>query len=527
MLSPERKLNLVLDFLKIVSTDLEYSTLMKLVLNQTISSFDAEVGCILISSPRGLIQEASSGLEKKDLEKTINKVTGATLLEDVMQSRMAWIFDRARMANEYRSDPSAGHILGLLSIPILFQGKGMGYLILANKISVTGDSDFTADDIDIISLFVYQIGGLIETSRLNSSLMKLNNYTESLLNGLTAGLISIERTGIVKYVNKNFEDMSGYTGTELANQNMNFLLKREKQGYADFLIMVTGRSKVMNYETEMTAKDGSKFLIDLSSSAIQNVQTSKVEIILMMSDITEKRNMENELQRSKHLSALGTFAAEITHELKNPLGAIKSYVDMLPGRVKDEKFVSLAATVIGEEIEKLFGIIKLLLSFARAKSENMKTIDANESVGKVLLLIDEQAKKQNTKIESKLGSAPLIYGDAQQIQQVLLNIIQNALQAMEQGGSVTITTDHIKKKFPDLEATSFFFISIKDTGPGMPQSVLDKIFTPFFTTKASGTGLGLSICYKIIEDHKAKIEIKSEEGKGTEFIIYFIPTPLP
>ncbi len=524
MLNPERKLELVLDLLKIVSSNLEYSTLMKLVMNQTITSFDAEVGCILISTPRGLVQEVGFGLEIKDLNKIINKTTGATLLQDVSQRKMPWLFDHVQMENEYRFEPSAHVILGMLLAPILCKDSQMGYLFLANKNSSDGIADFTMEDMENISLFVYQIGGIIETSRLYSNLMKLNNYTESLLNGLTAGLITIERTGIIKFVNKIFEDHSGYAGIELANQNMNFLLKKDKQGYADFLIMITGRSKVVNYETEMTAKDGSKFLVELSSSAIQNVQTSKVELILMITDITAKRNMENELQRSKHLSALGTFAAEITHELKNPLSAIKGYVDLLPGRVKDEKFVSLAASVIGEEIDKLFGIIKLLLSFARAKSENMKTIDANESVEKVLLLIDEQAKKQNTVIERKLGASSFIYGDGQQLQQVLLNIIQNALQAMEQDGSVTITTDVVEKKFPDMPGTSFFYISVKDTGPGMPQSVIDKIFTPFFTTKASGTGLGLSICYKIIEDHKGKIEIKSEEGKGTEFIIYFVPT---
>ncbi len=259
------------------------------------------------------------------------------------------------------------NILSLLSSPILVKDKMLGYLLLVNK-----SSD---DDLENISLFNHQIGGVIESSRLYSNMLKLSNYTESLLNGLNAGLLTIERTGIIKYANSLFETYSGYKSSELINQNMNFLFKLEKEKYADFLIMVTGRSKIPSLEMGMTKKDGTQFLVEMSSSAIQNVQTSKIEMVLMITDITEKRALEKELQKSRHLSTLGTLSAEIVHELKNPLSAIKGYVDMMPKKIEDPKFISIATSVIAEEIDKLFSTVRMLLTFSKGKSENMKEID--------------------------------------------------------------------------------------------------------------------------------------------------------
>ncbi len=492
---------------------------MKLVLNQMLSSFDAEVGLIIIAGSRGLKEEVSVGIEIKDLSVISQKHTGSTLLNDISARHMPWFLNQPQLQEEYDISKGQRNILNLLSAPILVKSKVIGYLVLVNKISDDDAFGFTSEDMEIISLFVHQIGGVIESSRLYSNMLKLNNYTESLLNGLNAGLLTIERTGIIKYANSLFETYSGYKSSELINQNMNFLFKLEKDKYADFLNMVTGRSKIPTIEMGMTRKDGTQFLVEMSSSAIQNVQTSKIELILMITDITEKRELEKELQKSRHLSTLGTLSAEIVHELKNPLSAIKGYVDMMPKKIEDPKFISIAINVITEEIDKLFSTVKLLLTFSKGKSENMKEMDPDKAIEKVLLLIDEEAKKQETKIIRTQGEPALILGDANQIQQILLNIIQNSLQALESGGSVTIESGVTVQTIKNSENKNFYYINIIDSGPGMPQEVIEKIFTPFFTTKAAGTGLGLSICYKMIEEHHGKIEVKSVIGSGTTFTI--------
>ncbi|MCK4419100.1 HAMP domain-containing protein, partial [Candidatus Aerophobetes bacterium] len=244
----------------------------------------------------------------------------------------------------------------------------------------------------------------------------------------------------------------------------------------------------------------------------------------MRKKLREAKQLEEQLQRSKKLAALGEMSAGVAHEIRNPLGVIKSSAQMLRDEFKPvegkEEYHELNTFII-EEVNRLNRVITEFLSFARPTPPDLQRVNINEIIDKTLRLIASEEKVTpdvKIKVESN-KNLPLVMADPEQIVQALLDIALNGLQAMSDGGELRIAA----KRAEDAEGkypASLVQIQITDTGEGIPPSIRDKIFNPFFTTKEEGSGLGLAIVHKIIENHKGFIEVESEVGKGTAFKIF-------
>jgi signal transduction histidine kinase len=231
-------------------------------------------------------------------------------------------------------------------------------------------------------------------------------------------------------------------------------------------------------------------------------------------DITHLKRAEERLMMAERLSSLGELTAGVAHELRNPLAGIKINTQVL-ARKKD--LSETDRRVLGstqEGIDKIQKIVDDMLHFARPKAAHFQEEDINEVIEKSLAILQAKIRKGNIVLVFEKGEGlPLLHIDIHQVQQVLINLMLNAIQAMEKGGTLTLRAFR--------ENGGGVGVEIRDTGIGIPAANLKKIFDPFFTTKSEGTGLGLSISMKILDNHRASLDVISEVGKGSVFTLHF------
>jgi two-component system sensor histidine kinase HydH len=220
---------------------------------------------------------------------------------------------------------------------------------------------------------------------------------------------------------------------------------------------------------------------------------------------------EEQLRRADRLSALGELSAGMAHEIRNPLGSIKGAVEILKDDYSPDESKYEFIQILLKETDRLNHIVQEFLSFARPKPPEFQQTDVNEAVESVLILTAQEARKSKVTVVKKLDpSVGKRSIDAGLLRQALLNLILNAIQAMPQGGTLTVET---------VLRETVVEMKIADTGIGISEENRKKLFSPFFTTKKNGTGLGLAITYRIIENHKGDISIISEPGQGTTFTV--------
>lgn len=250
---------------------------------------------------------------------------------------------------------------------------------------------------------------------------------------------------------------------------------------------------------------------------LAKLERNRKAMLYMIEDLNAQTKAIKEAQekiiRSEKLATIGQLASSVAHEIRNPLGVMKNaiyYLNMLE-LGKDNPEVKENINIIASEIERSDKIISDLLEFSRIKQPALKTEDVNIIIKETLNRIKAPA---DIKIVTGLGEAlPKLQADALQLQQVFYNLFTNAIQAMEKGGVLTITS------FPVLTNHDLVAVSIKDTGIGIPKENLNKIFEPLFSTKIKGTGLGLAVVASIVAGHGGKIGVESEVGRGTMFTV--------
>ncbi|MGF7184643.1 signal transduction histidine kinase [Desulfitispora alkaliphila] len=228
--------------------------------------------------------------------------------------------------------------------------------------------------------------------------------------------------------------------------------------------------------------------------------------------VEHKNSLEKELIRSEKLKTAGQLAAGVVHEIRNPLTTIKGFMQLFQNKEhlgqEDQKYYQL----IISEISRIEGIITELLNTAKPNASKEVNFDINNIIEDIVLLHKSIADEKSIEIVTDCYSLPEVKQDPDQIKKVFINIIKNCIEAMDKKGVLTITTNYIKDK-EEVE------ITFKDTGCGMDEETLNKIGTPFYTTKEAGTGLGMLTCFRIVDEMGGSLNIKSKLGEGTTFII--------
>jgi signal transduction histidine kinase len=243
---------------------------------------------------------------------------------------------------------------------------------------------------------------------------------------------------------------------------------------------------------------------------LKSIKTSITPAIKNLMLLEEMRKMKENLYQSDKLATIGTLVSEIAHEIKNPLVSISVFAQLIREKIEDKEFQEKLKNILPSEVEKLNKFLEKLLNFSKTSSKFQK-VEVKEILNELLLLLEESFLKNNINLIKRIpGEEVYVLGEKSQLEQVFMNIIMNAIQAMPNGGKIEIEV--MKEK--DLVK-----IRISDTGVGISPSDIPKLFDPFFTTKEKGTGLGLSICKRIIKEHRGEIKVESSLNKGTTFVV--------
>jgi len=271
----------------------------------------------------------------------------------------------------------------------------------------------------------------------------------------------------------------------------------------------------MKGKGDMYTHEDLQLLTTLSNQAAIAIENAK-----LYEDISRARV---QMQRADRLASLGTLTAGLAHEIRNPLVAIKTFTQLLPERLDDEEFRNHFLNVTAGEVDRISSLVNELLEFARPSQPNLNREDLNQVVERMLLLIATASHKKNLQIVKEYQpSLPPVLLDKEQIKQVLFNVLLNAIDAAPENSAITVGTRLLEKNGYQDQVQ----IMVRDNGKGVPKEDVDKIFTPFYTTKRQGSGLGLAISHQIIEEHHGTIEVESEENQGATFYINLPVNPL-
>ena len=248
-------------------------------------------------------------------------------------------------------------------------------------------------------------------------------------------------------------------------------------------------------------------------STLANQTAVAVENARLYEDLKRSKSY---IRRADRLASLGTLTAKLAHEIRNPLVAIKTLTQLLPERLDDDEFRNNFLQIASGEVDRITSLVNELLDFARPSDSKLDLEDINNILeGMVLLVSTETKKKQITIHKNYASDLPPVQIDREQIKQVFLNILLNAIDATRENGKIDVKT----RSFIKPGGEPFIQIEFTDTGSGIPEEYLEDIFNPFFTTKSTGSGLGLSISNQIVQDHRGYIHVESQLNKGSSFFI--------
>ncbi|CVK18830.1 PAS domain S-box protein [Sporomusa sphaeroides] len=310
-------------------------------------------------------------------------------------------------------------------------------------------------------------------------------------------------------VNQAFVDILGYSREEVVGRTPAELniVADDKNCIANVDEPSCQKSKLQNFPVNYRAKSGAVINMLCSTDLIKlGVEECR---LMILKDITKDKQLEAELHRLDRLNTVGEMAAAIGHEVRNPMTTVRGYLQMM--LKKEYATYREQLTTMIEELDRANTIISDFLSLAKNKTAKMKKHNLNAVISALVPLLQAEALHTGHQLTINAGNVPDFVMDAKEIRQLLLNLTRNAFEAMKPGCELTITTSFANGKV---------VLSVRDRGKGIPQSVLDKLGTPFLTTKDNGTGLGLAVCYRIVERHGAKIDVETSPA-GTTFIISF------
>ncbi len=351
---------------------------------------------------------------------------------------------------------------------------------------------------------------------------------DTIIDTMADSLVVFSLEGNILMVNRVTGEFLGYKQEELIGRPVNILFAEKDLFSGEGLKALTTKGRIYNYELNYLTKNNDRIPVSLNAGAIIDRDGAVLGIAGIARDIRETKKLQSQLIQSAKMSAVGQLGAGIAHELNNPLGGILGYAQFMLEKIKQpdfgpEEFRSCKGYIesIEKESSRSKNIISSLLRFSRKSMINQpELMDISLALEDTLAIIGHQMEVSNIKITTSLQPGlSKIMGVVNLIQQVFANIILNAQQAMPTGGELKITAQNIMDE--KTKVTSMVKIEFTDTGCGISEENLSHIFEPFFSTKAKekSVGLGLAICYQIIQDHKGKIEVKSQVGKGSTFTI--------
>lgn len=365
------------------------------------------------------------------------------------------------------------------------------------------------------------LGTAIANARLYRQLARVHLHQTNVFSQMREGVVAVDTNGKVTVVN----EAAGHLLAPIKEGQTLDDLPRE---IADLLYTTLEReSPVSDYETAIPGPEGETIPFMVSSTCLKTQSGDTTGAVALLYDLSLIKRLEQNVQRADRLSSIGTLAAGMAHEIKNPLVSIKTFTQLLADRYKDPEFRSTFEEVVPHEVERIDTIVSRLLDFARPRPVKYTQVDIRQTVEEVVALVENQLRKYFITVELDFPEEQLfVNGDEQQLHQVLLNLVLNAIDAMKEKGEGTLSMKarpsylfQRKKDVASLVERKCVRLTVSDTGCGIPPDKVADLFTPFYTTKSEGCGLGLAVVHSIIEDHGGEIDVASIQGEGTTFTV--------
>lgn len=357
----------------------------------------------------------------------------------------------------------------------------------------------------IVSLF------LVQTYRLTrASLSRIQVFSDALVKNLPIALVAVDKAGKILTCNVQAEDLIKSSCREAAGQDASRILPGE---FIQTLNQVGRQTGVIAGDVVVSSGKETETIWEAVATTFSEEDVPEGKILLAR-NVTDIRRMEKEVAKSRHLGAIGSLAAGVAHEIRNPLSSIKGFAVYFKGRLAGNPEDEETADIMIAETERLNRVISQLIEFARPMELKKEPAALGELARQTLLLVAAEAKNKSVELEVQAArNLPPALVDPDKIKQVLLNIYLNALAAMPQGGKLTVSF---------AAEYDFLDMIVSDTGEGIAEENLPRIYDPYFTSKPAGTGLGLAVVQKIMEAHGGNVRIESKVKAGTTVTLRFL-----
>lgn len=344
-------------------------------------------------------------------------------------------------------------------------------------------------------------------------LASLRALHERIIESIRSGLITTDLDGTIYTFNAAAAEITGFRADEMEGRNIATLFGDISPEIEQSIDAADKGDQLPRFEAQLQTPEGFAVRIGYSISQLLSEEYVATGLIVTFQDLTEIRSMEESVRRKERLAAVGRVGAGLAHEIRNPLGAMRGAIQVLEANTPSESIQADLMGIILRESDRLNSIITNFLSYARPKVGNYTEMDICEAIRETITLLRHSPDvTPGHELAEILPPQPVfISADSTQIKQIFWNLARNSIQAMENGGKLTIT----------LEAIGRHRIRIifEDTGEGMPPERVEQLFEPFARSTSGGTGLGLSIVYQIIRDHNGSINVRSSEGEGTTITV--------
>jgi PAS domain S-box-containing protein len=423
-----------------------------------------------------------------------------------------------------RESPAAQQTIARLDlnyfIPCTVQGKTIAILGLGK----TQDGDFlSSEDVELLETLAGYIGIAIQNARLYASLQqkvieyeRLKDFNENIVESISVGVLAVDLEDRVEFWNSQMEVMFATPRVEALARPIAEIFPA---AFAEEFYRVRQTPGIHNlYKFRLTTPAGDSRVTNVAIAPLVTKQFNVIGRLIIVDDITERIELESQLSQAEKMSSIGLLAAGVAHEVNTPLAVISSYAQMLQKQLNGDEKRAALLDKITKQTFRASEIVNSLLNFSRTGSTEFAEVDLNKIIHETLALLEHQFKTTQVKVrQDLLETLPLIHGNSGKLQQVFLNLFLNAKDAMTHGGTLHVSTangDSVR-------------VIISDTGSGIAQEHIQRIYDPFFTTKnggreqRKGTGLGLSVTYGIIQEHAGKIQVESHVGQGTTFYLDF------
>ncbi len=415
------------------------------------------------------------------------------------------------------------YLINIILCGIVFKRRGGVYLALVTSICFSfllasdpqwqGNTLYMATGINNLAFFAvaYLSGYLseqlnvmgLELLERGRDIRALKNLNSLIIEGMPSGQMTIDSKGIILQANEQAQKIFGKTAATILNQNIQTLIPP----FQDFISRITSGPSA-----EIHTQDDR--ILRLSFSPLSDDQGVRLGSILLIDDITSFKKLETRVMQSEKLAAVGQLAAGIAHEIRNPLAGISGSVQLLQSEASMNQDQKKLMSIAIKEIDRLNHLITEFLDYARPVGAELTKINFSILLEETLDSLRNDPIAKHIAIEKNLDPGLHILGHGDKLKQALLNILVNAIQSMESTTKKTLTVRLFQH---DSSVT----LVIQDTGVGISEKNIKKIFEPFHTTKVKGTGLGLAIVHSILEAHSAQIDVKSVVSEGTTFSLTF------